>query len=71
MRKIEIVSLVFVVVAVGVLMIALQMDDASARKWLFMLSVAMLILAYTMARRTIAKYREQMGIPVARLRKVL
>ena len=26
---------------------------------------------YTMARRTIAKYREQMGIPVARLRKVL
>ena len=45
MRKIEIVSLVFVVVAVGVLMIALQMDDASARKWLFMLSVAMLILA--------------------------
>lgn len=26
---------------------------------------------YTLARRTIAKYREQMGIPVARLRKVL
>ena len=26
---------------------------------------------YTIARRTIAKYREQLGIPVARLRKVL
>lgn len=26
---------------------------------------------YNIARRTIAKYREQMGIPVARLRKVL
>jgi len=26
---------------------------------------------YTIARRTVAKYREQMGIPVARLRKVL
>ena len=45
MRKIEIVSLVFVVVAVVVLMIALQMDDANARKWLLMLFVVMLILA--------------------------
>ena len=26
---------------------------------------------YTIARRTVAKYREQLGIPVARLRKVL
>lgn len=26
---------------------------------------------YTIARRTVAKYREQMGIPVARLRKVI
>lgn len=26
---------------------------------------------YTLARRTVAKYREQLGIPVARLRKVL
>jgi RNA polymerase sigma-54 factor len=24
---------------------------------------------YTIARRTVAKYREQLGIPVARLRK--
>ena len=45
MRKIEIVSLIFVVVGVVILMIALQMDDASARKCLIMLSVAMLILA--------------------------
>ena len=26
---------------------------------------------YNIARRTVAKYREQMGIPVARLRKEL
>ena len=26
---------------------------------------------YTLARRTVAKYREQLGIPVARLRKIL
>ena len=26
---------------------------------------------YTIARRTVAKYREQMGVPVARLRKEL
>lgn len=26
---------------------------------------------YTIARRTVAKYREQLGIPVARLRKVI
>jgi RNA polymerase sigma-54 factor len=26
---------------------------------------------YTIARRTVAKYREQLGIPVARLRKEL
>ena len=26
---------------------------------------------YNIARRTVAKYREQLGVPVARLRKVL
>ena len=26
-------------------------------------------LGYPVARRTVAKYREQMGIPIARLRK--
>ena len=26
---------------------------------------------YTIARRTVAKYREQLGLPVARLRKVI
>ena len=33
------------------------------------LSVLLKEKGYRLARRTVAKYREQMGIPVARLRK--
>lgn len=45
MRKNEIISLVFVVAAVGVLIFALQMDYGSTRRWMTMLFVALLILA--------------------------
>ena len=45
MRKNEIISLVLVVAAVGVLIFALQMDYGSSRKWMTMLFVALLILA--------------------------
>ena len=45
MRKNEIISLFFVVVAVGVLIFALQMDYGNTRKWLTMLFMALLILA--------------------------
>ena len=45
MRKNEIISLVLVVAAVGVLIIALQMDYGSTRKWMTMLFMGLLVLA--------------------------
>ncbi len=33
------------------------------------ITAAMTRLGYNLARRTVAKYRERLGIPVARLRK--
>ena len=45
MRKIEIVSLALVASAIVVLVVALQMDYGSARKWLTLLSFGLLVLA--------------------------
>ena len=45
MRKVEVVSLVLVLAAVGVLVIALQMDYGNSRKWMSMLFMALLVLA--------------------------
>ena len=45
MRKIEIVSLLLAVTAAGVLAVALQLDYGNARQWLFLLFVALLLLA--------------------------
>jgi hypothetical protein len=45
MRKVEIVSLFFLIIAVGVLILTLQMDYGNARKWMLMLFVALLVLA--------------------------
>ena len=45
MRKNEIISLVLVVAAVGVLIIALQLDYGSTRKWMTMLFMGLLVLA--------------------------
>jgi len=45
MRKIEIVSLVLVIVAVVVLIVGLQMDYGNTRKWMGMLFIALLMLA--------------------------
>ena len=45
MRKVEIASLFLLIIAVGVLIVALQMDYDNARKWMLTLFVALLILA--------------------------
>ena len=45
MRKIEVVSLALVASAVVVLVVALQMDYGSARKWMTLLSFGLLVLA--------------------------
>ena len=45
MRKNEIISLVLVIVAMGVLIVALQMEYGSTRKWLTMLFMGLLVLA--------------------------
>ena len=50
MRKIEIVSLVLVVAAVGVLMIAIQMDYGNYRTWMFILFVALFVLSIDPSR---------------------
>jgi RNA polymerase sigma-54 factor len=49
------------------------MDGEDKRKPLSDEKLGILLNAkgYNIARRTVAKYREQMGIPVARLRKEL
>ncbi|MBQ9215711.1 MAG: hypothetical protein IJ159_03020 [Prevotella sp.] len=45
MRKAEVISLVFVLAAVGVLVIALQMDYGNSRKWMLLLFIVLLVLA--------------------------
>jgi hypothetical protein len=45
LKKIEIVSLVLVIVAVVVLIVGLQMDYGNTRKWMGMLFIALLMLA--------------------------
>jgi hypothetical protein len=58
MRKIEVVSLALVASAIVVLVLALQMEYGSARKWLTLLSFGLLVLAVD-PRRPLQLWRKK------------